>query len=413
MATTLIGAAPGRVTSYPEFELGQVANIETAEYVYTQAANTAISANSAFLLDFNNTGHLLTADNALLNSRIGVSTENPSKGHYFWAQVRGTAQVLVAAGVLKRTGLYPGDSGGILTSTSGDNYINGIATIEDNGLAVSAVLCRLNNPRVELTPGTGGGTGGISTTQARALISDWAETSNTDAIPADKLTNAPSGNGGGAITQATETALGGARGATALQAIAASGTTILAWTNNRIRQLIAVALPTMTQTDITNSTTGRKAVTGALIASNSGGNGGGNGGGGTPTVTVTPERTLLGVRTSIPAATDTLIAFDPVLVTPGSTLIFEGYPSSTSDTLRAYADIDSDSYLKLTEDSDGTPFGGAAVALYYKEIDDTSASANVIDELRIWRANNGCYLGTRTSDAFIEVYVKQLVVAVS
>ena len=92
-------------------------------------------------------------------------------------------------------------SGGILTSTSADNYMNGMATIEDNGLAVAAVRCRLNNPRVELTPGTGGGTGGISTTQARALISDWAETSNTDAIPADKLTNAPSGNGGGTDDQ--------------------------------------------------------------------------------------------------------------------------------------------------------------------------------------------------------------------
>ena len=409
MATTLIGAAPGQVTNYPEFELGQVANIEAAEYIYIKAAQTVISNHSAFLIDFNNTGHLLTADNALLNSRIGVSTEIPSKGQYLWVQVRGDALVLAAAGVTARTGLYPGDNPGILTNTSADNYVTGMATIENNGLAVAAVRCRLNNPRVELTPGTGGGTGGISTTQARALISDWAETSNTNPIPADKLTNAPSGNGGGAITQATETALGGARGATALQAIAASGTTILAWTNNRLRQLVAVALPTMTQTDITNSTTGRKAVTGALIASNSGG----NGGGGTPTATVTPERTLLGARTSIPAATDSLVAFDPVLVTAGSTLIFEGYPSSTSDTLRAYAQMDADSYLKLTEDSDGTPFGGAAVALYYKEIDDTSASANVIDELRIWRANNGCYLGTRTSDAFIEVYVKQLAVTVS
>ena len=49
------------------------------------------------------------------------------------------------------------------------------------------------------------------------------------------------GGGGGAITQATETALGGVRGATALQAIATSGTTILGWSNNRVRQLVATA----------------------------------------------------------------------------------------------------------------------------------------------------------------------------
>ena len=73
------------------------------------------------------------------------------------------------------------------------------------------------------------------------------------------------------LPQATEATRGGVQGATAVQAIAANGTTILAWTNNRLRQLIAVVLPTMVQADITNSTTGRKAVTGALIASNAGG----------------------------------------------------------------------------------------------------------------------------------------------
>ena len=113
------------------------------------------------------------------------------------------------------------------------------------------------------------------------------------------------GGGGTPYTlpQATEATRGGVQGATAVQAIAASGTTILAWSNNRLRQIIAVvlptataaqaiaatgtgrvvwtvtrlralvtaALPTMVQTDIDNSTTGRKAVTGALIAANAGG----------------------------------------------------------------------------------------------------------------------------------------------
>ena len=380
MTTTLIGAAPGKVTDYPEFELGQVANIEAAEYIYIKAAQTVISRHSAILIDFNNNGHLLDADNALLNSRIGVAGETPSKGQYLWVQVRGDSHVLVAATVTARTGLFPGDNSGVLTNTSGDNYVNGMATIEDNGLAVAAVRCRLNNPRIELTPGTGTGTGGISTTQARALISDWAETSNTDAIPADKLTNAPSGNGGGTDDQ------------TAAEV-----------------DVDATAFTGNLSTSDTDVQTALNTIDGFTLG---GGNGGGNGGG-TPTVTVTPARTLLGVRTNIPAATDTLIAFDPALVLPGSTLIFEGYPSSTSATLRGYAEMDSDSYLKLTEDSDGTPFGGSAVALYFKEIDDTSASANVIDELRVWRADNGCYLGTRTSDAYIEAYVKQLVVAVS
>ena len=81
--------------------------------------------------------------------------------------------------------------------------------------------------------------------------------------------------GGGAITQATEATLGGVQGASALQAISSSGTDILGWTINRLQQLLSVSLPTMAQSDIDNATTGRKAVTGALIADNAGGGGGG------------------------------------------------------------------------------------------------------------------------------------------
>ena len=76
---------------------------------------------------------------------------------------------------------------------------------------------------------------------------------------------------GGAIAQATETLLGGVQGATALQAISVSGTDILGWSINRLRQLVSVALPAMTQDDIDNATAGRKSVTGALIAANAGG----------------------------------------------------------------------------------------------------------------------------------------------
>ena len=40
------------------------------------------------------------------------------------------------------------------------------------------------------------GTGGLTTSQVNALIADWAEQGNTDPIPAGKLTNAPQGSGG-------------------------------------------------------------------------------------------------------------------------------------------------------------------------------------------------------------------------
>ena len=52
-----------------------------------------------------------------------------------------------------------------------------------------------------------------------------------------------------ALPQATESVLGGVQGATSTQASAASGTTILGWTNNRIRALINAALPTATNSE--------------------------------------------------------------------------------------------------------------------------------------------------------------------
>ena len=96
----------------------------------------------------------------------------------------------------------------------------------------------------------------------------YTSTISASVARADIATHA---NFHGIVIQATEANKGGVRGATAGQAIATSGTTILGWSNNRVRQLVSSALPAMTQADIDNATTGRKSVTGALIASNAGG----------------------------------------------------------------------------------------------------------------------------------------------
>ena len=56
----------------------------------------------------------------------------------------------------------------------------------------------------------------------------------------------PAGGGTYTLPQATESDLGGVEGASQAQAQSTTGDTILGWTNTRIRQLIAVALPTVT-----------------------------------------------------------------------------------------------------------------------------------------------------------------------
>ena len=64
------------------------------------------------------------------------------------------------------------------------------------------------------------------------------------------------------LPQATESIRGGVEGATQAQAQAGSGTTILAWTNNRIRQLIQAALPTVSSADASaGSSSSRRAWT--------------------------------------------------------------------------------------------------------------------------------------------------------
>ena len=127
-----------------------------------------------------------------------------------------------------------------------------------------------NYGHVVKNPDTGSYYYFTSTISASVARADIATHANFQAI------------GGGAITQATETTLGGVQGASALQAISSSGTDILGWTVNRLQQLLSVSLPTMAQSDIDDATTGRKAVTGALIAANAGGGGG-----------TTPDRIVL------------------------------------------------------------------------------------------------------------------------
>ena len=154
------------------------------------------------------------------------------------------------------------------------------------------------------------GDGNVNAAHIDSESADDGQVLTADGAGAAAWEDVPSG--GGAITQATESDLGGVRGATATQAIANSGTTILGWSNNRLRQLNADALPTMVQTDIDNATTDRKAITGALIAANAGGGGGGTDDQTATEVPVTATGftgNLSSTDTDVQAALDTIDGF--------------------------------------------------------------------------------------------------------
>ena len=90
-----------------------------------------------------------------------------------------------------------------------------------------------------------GGTG-QSAQQVADAITAHAGMPNVHHVPT------PPGGGGGDYTlpQATESARGGVQGATQAQAEGSSGTTILGWTNNRIRQLIRLIYTTAEKTKL-------------------------------------------------------------------------------------------------------------------------------------------------------------------
>ena len=82
------------------------------------------------------------------------------------------------------------------------------------------------------TGGSPGGTTGQTAQQVADAITAHAELPNVHHVPTTP------GGGSYTLPQATESELGGVQGATQAQAEGASGTTILGWTNNRIRRLI-------------------------------------------------------------------------------------------------------------------------------------------------------------------------------
>ena len=67
------------------------------------------------------------------------------------------------------------------------------------------------------------------------------------------------------LPDATESVKGGVKGATSSQAAAASGTTILAWTHNRIQQVIAGALPSGSTSEAQGTTNVRRVWTPAKL----------------------------------------------------------------------------------------------------------------------------------------------------
>ena len=99
---------------------------------------------------------------------------------------------------------------------------------------VSARVGEGEGPEAASQAGGGGGTTGQTAQQVADAITAHAGMADVHHVPT------PPGGGGGDYTlpQATESELGGVRGATQAQAEGASGTTILGWTNNRIRRLI-------------------------------------------------------------------------------------------------------------------------------------------------------------------------------
>ena len=170
-----------------------------------------------------------------------------------------------------------GGSGEVLTKTSAADYAMGwqVPTGTPGGSGGTSLLYDISFPA---DPETGSWFV-FSADVVSGLV--WKDTDGTTDITAAKEGDAARYDGTDwvkigsfadqtipdayTLPDATESVKGGVQGATSAQASAASGTTILAWTQNRIRQVITAALPSGTSGEATGTTAVRRVWTPAKL----------------------------------------------------------------------------------------------------------------------------------------------------
>ena len=160
-----------------------------------------------------------------------------------------------------------GDGGGSFTPSK-NNLYNAVKEIF-HPTTNSGVDADDTNRELDVSGGSGG-----SFTPSKSNIYDAVKeifhpTTNSG-VSADDTNNELDVSGGTAYTlpAADEDTVGGVEAADATQASAASGTTVLGWSNNRIRALITAALPTISAGDATAGTsTARRVWTSARVRS--------------------------------------------------------------------------------------------------------------------------------------------------
>ena len=160
-----------------------------------------------------------------------------------------------------------GDGGGSFTPSK-NNLYNAVKEIF-HPTTNSGVDADDTNRELDVSGG-----GGSSFTPSKSNIYDAVKEifhpSTNSGVSADDTNNELDVSGGTAYTlpAADEDTVGGVEAADATQASAASGTTVLGWSNNRIRALITAALPTISAGDATAGTsTARRVWTSARVRS--------------------------------------------------------------------------------------------------------------------------------------------------
>lgn len=141
----------------PQFGLGQQAEgAENSRWVYCQADGDGVTGEGyVVLLDEDFAADMIDTSNSdgAFGQRVAVAATAVGANEYFWAQIRGKADIRVAASAAANTTLNTTGTAGEIDddATNGAEEIDGLILTTANGGAAGTAEGILNDPTVGVT----------------------------------------------------------------------------------------------------------------------------------------------------------------------------------------------------------------------------------------------------------------------
>lgn len=148
---TIIGVNPNADEHDPSRSLGSRGTTnESKDYVYLRGGEEALVPGSVVAYDANFAAVPVSTANAVSGRRLAVATVAVEEDHYFWGQVTGAAQVLVAEDTAANARLNLTAAAGTLDDSATGATVNGIilTAAREAGTGAGLAAGDLNSPTI-------------------------------------------------------------------------------------------------------------------------------------------------------------------------------------------------------------------------------------------------------------------------